>query len=89
MKELGNASEILGMTISRNAKSSTLCVSQRPYLEKDMKGFPMLGAKIVQIILGAHFYLSLHDYPSIIEEIDYMPKVQYFRVVASIMFDMV
>lgn len=74
------------MNISKNEKSGTPCVSQRPYLEKVMKICFVLYVKAIQLPLGVHFDLSLHDCPNISEEKEYMSWVPYSSVVGSIIF---
>lgn len=49
----------------------------------------MLNAISIQIPLGVHFNLYLHDYPNTSDEIEYMFRVLYFSVIGSVMFIMV
>ena len=51
MKDLGKASRILGMDITRDRKNGILKLSQAKYLEKVLKTFGMFEAKAVVILL--------------------------------------
>ena len=46
MKDLGSATQVLGMKISRDRKNKNLWLSQERYIEKVLKRFNMSKAKI-------------------------------------------
>lgn len=77
------------MNISKNIKFGILCVSQRPHLENVLKTISMHDVKHVQSPLDAYRNISLHDYPNISEEIEYISRVSYSSIVGFVMFAMV
>lgn len=64
MKELGEAKKILGMEICRDRKNKTLQLSQKTYLQKIMRKFHMLDAKVENIPFAQHFKLSHAQSPT-------------------------
>jgi len=89
MKDLGAASQILGMKITRNREERTLKLSQEEYVGKVLKRFNMEGAKPVSTPLAGHFKLAKRHSPSTQEERDAMAKVPYASAVGSLMYAMV
>lgn len=47
MKDLGDASRILGIGIQRDRKQSKLCLSQETYLKKILNKFDMSNSKLI------------------------------------------
>ena len=89
MKDLGRASRILGMVITRDKKEGTLKLSQAKYLEKVLKTFGMFEARSVVMPTASHFKLkSLHPEERD-EEYQYMKDVPYASAVGSLMYAMV
>ena len=89
IKDLGNASKILGMEITRDRKSRILTLSQAGYLKKVLDRFGMSDAKPITTPLAHHFKLSLDQCPNSEEEERYMANVSYDSVVGSLMYSMV
>lgn len=58
MKDLGPASQILGINISRDRTNRKLRLSQESYIEKVLDKFNMGKAKPVSFPLGSHLKLS-------------------------------
>ena len=88
MKDLGVA-KILGMEILRDRAAGKLSLSQKGYIEKVFRRFNMQNAKLVTTPLAAHFRLSSTLCPQSDEKVDYMSRVPYSNVVASLMYAMV
>ncbi|CAA7047040.1 unnamed protein product [Microthlaspi erraticum] len=86
MKDLGAASRILGIDITRNRKEGTLCLSQSGYLKKVIQRFNMGEAKVVSTPIGAHFKLySVQDDSECVDT----ELVPYNSAVGSIMYAMI
>lgn len=82
MKDMGPASRILGIDITRNRSEGTLCLSQSRYLEKVIQRFRMDEARTVNTPIGAHFKLSSVDNE---DECVNTERVPYSSAVGSIM----
>ncbi|GJR88650.1 retrovirus-related pol polyprotein from transposon TNT 1-94 [Tanacetum coccineum] len=89
MKELGPARKILGMEIVRDRGSRTLKGSQSGYVHKILNNYRMDNGNSVSMPLGAHFKVSLKDYPSNDWDVERMSKVPYANVIGSLMYLMV
>ncbi|KAL2230353.1 UNVERIFIED_CONTAM: Retrovirus-related Pol polyprotein from transposon TNT 1-94 [Sesamum indicum] len=89
MKDLGNAKQILGMSISRNRYSYTILLNQKTYLLTVLKKFSMENAKPAAVPLAAHFQLCKNQSPKTESDIQKMSKIPYSNVIGSIMFLMV
>lgn len=70
MKDLGDAKKILGMKIVRDRDNGILYLSQKRYIYKVLKRFPMDNAKVVSTPLCSHFLLSKEHYPQTKQEED-------------------
>ena len=86
MKDMGAASRILGIDISRNRSEGTLELSQSGYLNRVLDRFHMSEAKGVSTPMGAHFKLA--SVTSEEECVD-TEKVPYASAIGSIMYAMV
>ena len=86
MKDMGAASRILGIDISRNRSKGTLELSQSGYLNRVLDRFHMSEAKGVSTPMGAHFKLA--SVTSEEECVD-TEKVPYASAIGSIMYAMV
>ncbi|KAL2242583.1 UNVERIFIED_CONTAM: Retrovirus-related Pol polyprotein from transposon TNT 1-94 [Sesamum indicum] len=89
MKNLGNAKQILGMCITRDRKTSSILLNQKPYLLSVLKKFAMENSKPTAVPLAAHFQLSKNQCPQSESEMQKMSKIPYSNVIGSIMFLMV
>ncbi|KAL5553780.1 hypothetical protein UlMin_041181 [Ulmus minor] len=69
MKDLGRAQRILGMDILRYEVTSDLVLSQKEYLNKVIRRFGMVDAKLVAVPLAAHFKLSSELCPKTEEDV--------------------
>ena len=75
MKDLGSASQILGIKISRDRTNGKLWLSQENYIKKVLDKFNMGKAKPVSSPLGSHLKLSSKQSPSSEKEKEEMRKV--------------
>ena len=63
MKDLGDASHILGMHIVQNREKKVLFLSQLEYIGKVLMHFNMEGGKVQSTLLPSFLKLSLNDCP--------------------------
>ncbi|KAL2230649.1 UNVERIFIED_CONTAM: Retrovirus-related Pol polyprotein from transposon TNT 1-94, partial [Sesamum indicum] len=89
MKDLGNAKQILGMSIVRDRNTSYILLNQKSYLLTILKKFFMENAKPTSVPLVANFQLCKSQCPKTDSEIQKMDKILYSNVISSIMFLMV
>jgi hypothetical protein len=89
MKDLGAATKILGMRITRDRKNRKLTLSQGEYTKKVLERFRMQNVKPVSTPLASHFKLTKEMCPKTQEEIEYMSRVPYSSAVGSLMYAMV
>lgn len=70
MKDLGPASKILGINISRDRQSKKLWLSQERYTEKLLERFNMKKANPIVAPLARHFNLTVEQYvPKVIKKL--------------------
>ena len=81
MKDLGDASHILGMHIERDRDKKLLYLSQIEYIDKILKRFNMEGGKALSTPLPPYVKLCLNDCPKTDAEKAKMAKVPYSFVV--------
>lgn len=89
MKDLGTASQILGLKIIRDRKTKRLWLSHEKYIEKVLQRFNMHKAKPVSTPLGAHFKLSNKQSPTTEEDKKAMEKIPYALATGSLMYAMI
>ncbi|KAL0399858.1 UNVERIFIED_CONTAM: Retrovirus-related Pol polyprotein from transposon TNT 1-94, partial [Sesamum radiatum] len=89
MKDLGNAKKILGMSIERDRKNSTIFLNQISYVKNVLKKFSMENAKPTSVPLAAHFQLCKDQSPKTELEKEKMEKVPYSNAIGSVMYLMV
>ncbi|GJU39610.1 putative reverse transcriptase domain-containing protein [Tanacetum coccineum] len=85
-KELSAARMILGMEIVRDRGCRTLKVSQSGYVQKKLNNYRVDNGKSVSMSSGAHFKVSLKDFPSSDWDVERMSKVPYANVVGSLKY---
>ena len=88
MKDLGEASYILGMRIYRDRSRRLLGVSQSMYIYTVLKRFSMEYSKKGYLPIGHGVTLSKMDCPTTPEERERMSRVPYVSAVGSIMYAM-
>ena len=88
MKDLGEASYILGIRIVRERSKRLIGLSQNTYLEKVLKRFSMENSKKGELPIQSNAKLSKTQSPSTEAEIAEMSRVPYASAVGSIMYAM-
>jgi ATP-binding cassette subfamily B (MDR/TAP) protein 1 len=89
MKDLGEAKQILGMSISRDRSDGNLKLSQEKYIGKILNKFSLQDAKVRSTPLGSHFKLTREQSPKTDKDMEEMTKVPYASAVGSLMYAMV
>ena len=89
MKDLGEASYILGMRIYRDRSKKLLGLSQSTYIDTMLKRFSMENSKKGYLSIGSRITLSKKDCVIISEEGERMSRVPYASAVGSIMHTMI
>ena len=89
MKDLGEASYILGMKIYRDIFKKMLGLSQSTYIDTVLKRFSMENSKKGYLpIIGHEIFLSKKDCPTTLEVRERMSRVPYASAVGSIIYAM-
>lgn len=88
MKDLGQATNILGMEIQRNRKAKSLKITQASYLDKVIKKFNQATTKIVKVPLAQHSMSSRGQSSKTPKEQQEMSVIPYSNVVGSLMYNM-
>ena len=89
MKDLGQASCILGMMIYRDRFKKLQGWSQSMYIDTMLKRFSIKNFKNDYLSIGSGITLSKKDCVTISEKREYMSKVPHASAVGSIMYDMI
>ena len=89
MKDLGDASYILGMRIYRERSSRMIGLSQSTYIDKVLHRFGMQNAKRGYVPVSQGIAISKDQCPKSLDEKDRMNKVPYASAIGSIMYAMV
>jgi hypothetical protein len=86
MKDLGEASFVLGIEIHRDRRKKVLGLSQKAYLEKVLKKFSMYACNTTPApIVNGDKYVSFQS-PRNQHEIDQIKLVPYASAVGSLMY---
>ncbi|CAH1415477.1 unnamed protein product [Lactuca virosa] len=88
MKDLGEATYILGIRILRERSKRLIGLSQSIYLDKVLKRFNMQNSKKGELPIQSNAKLSKAQSPSTEDEIAEMSRLPYASVVGSIMYAM-
>ena len=89
MKDMANASRILGKDKRRNKLEKKLFLSQKAYRSNVLSRFGLNNLKPVMTPLSGQFKLSSTQAPSTEVERAYMSKIPYANLVGSLMYAMV
>src|SRR5262249_49314876 len=89
MKDLGEASYILGIKIYRDRSMRMLGLSQSMYIDTILKRFGMENSKRGLILMRHGVYLSKDMSPKNPEERAHMNRVPYASAIGSIMYAMI
>ncbi|KAG8496589.1 hypothetical protein CXB51_007754 [Gossypium anomalum] len=84
MKDLGEASYILGIRILKVQKNKPIVLSQALYNDKVLECFAMIDAMPGFLLTALGFHFSLDDFSMTAEEREHMSKVPYALVVGSL-----
>ena len=88
MKDLGQASYVLGIQIIRDRKNRLLALSQASYIDKVLARFSMQNSKKGQLQTRHGIVLSKEQCPTTPQEEEDMRRVPYASVVGSLMYAM-
>ena len=88
MKDLGEASYILGMRIYRDRSKRLLGLSQSTYIDTMLKRFSIENFKKGYLSIGHGISLSKRDCPTTPQERERMGRISYASTVKSIMYAM-
>ena len=86
MKDLGEASYILGMKIYRDRSKRMLGLTQSTYIKKLLKRYSMENSKRGLIPMSHGISLSKKMSPQTSEEREHMSKIPYASAIRSIMY---
>ena len=89
MKDLGQASHILGMRIKRDRHQGLLYLSQREYIHKVLERFRMQDIKPIGCPLPSYVKVSQADCPQTDEQRAEMAKIPYASAVGNLMYAMI
>ena len=88
MKDLGEATYILGIRIYRDRSNRLIALSQSTYLDKILKRFKMENSKKGNLPFNNGTKLSKTQRPVRPDEVDKMSRVPYASAIGSIMYAM-
>ena len=88
MKDLGEASYVLGIQILRDRKNRLLALSQASYIDKVLAHFSMQNSKKGQLPTRHGIVLSKEQCPKTPQEEEDMRRVPYASAVGSLMYAM-
>jgi hypothetical protein len=86
IKDLGDASFVLGIEILRNRTQCILGLSQRNYIEKVLKRYGMQDSKLENTPMAKGDKFSLNQCPKNHVENEVMQKYPYASIIGSIMY---
>ncbi|KAK4848667.1 hypothetical protein QYF36_015851 [Acer negundo] len=86
MKDLGEASFILGIQVIRDRKNRTIALSQASYIDKILSRFSMQDSKKGMLPFRHGIKLSKEQVPKNEHEEQFMSRVPYASAVGSLMF---
>ena len=89
MKDMGEASHILGMRIERDRSKKLIWLSQTEYFDKVLQRFNMDKGKALSVPLQSYVKLSKQDCPVSDQEKAEMEKIPYASAVGSLMYAMI
>ena len=88
MKDMGEASYVLGVKILRDRSKRLLGLSQETYIKKMLQRYHMHDCKPMDTPIERNLSLSLDMCPKSPEEKEQMFKVPYSSAIASLMYTM-
>ena len=88
IKDMGEASYVLGLKILKDRSKRLLGLSQETYIKKLFKRYHMHDRKPMDTHVERNLNLSLDMCPKLTEEKEKMSKVPYFSAIESLMYEM-
>ena len=88
MKDMGEASYVLGVKIMRDRAKRLLGLSQETYIKKMLERYHMQDSKLMDTPVEKSLSLSLDMCPKTSEEKEKMSRVPYASAVGSLMYAM-
>ena len=88
MKDLGEATQILGIRFYRDISKRLIGLSQSTYLDKVLKRFKINDSKKGYLPMQHDIRLSKDQSPRTERELERMYRVSYASTIGSIMYDM-
>ena len=88
MKDLGEASYILGLRIYRDRSKRLLGLSQSTFIATMLKRFSMENSKKGYLLIAQEISFSKKDCPTTSKEREQMSRVPYASAMGSIMYAM-
>ena len=88
MKDLGEASYVLGMKIYRDRSKRLLGLSQSMYIDTMLKWFSIENFKKCYLPIRHEIFLS-KDYPITPQQRERMSRISYASTVGSIIYSMI
>ena len=88
LKDMGDASYVLGAKIHKNGPKRVLGLSQKKYLMNILERFKMHNSKFISTLVEKNHHLSLQDSPKTLEERQYMACIPYSNTVECLMYAM-
>ena len=88
MKDMGEASYVLGVKILRDHSKCLLGLSQETYIKKMLQHYHMHNCKPMDTLVERNLSLNLDMCPKLVEEKEQMSKVPYSSAIQSMMYVM-
>ena len=88
MKDMGEASYVLGVKIVRDRAKRLLGLSQETYIKRMLERYHMQDRKLMDTLVDKSLSLSHDMCPKTLEEKERMSKVPYASAVGSLMYAM-
>ena len=88
MKDIGEASYILGIKVYRNRSKKMLGLSQKLYIEKILKRFSIENSKRRLLPFRYGIHLSKMMCPTTSEEVQCMSRIPYASAIGSLKYAM-
>lgn len=86
MKDLGEASHILGLRITRNRKNGKIWLDQTNYITRIIQKYCMEDCNPISTPYNASTKLSHDMEPKTKEDIDYIRNIPYRKVVGKLQY---
>lgn len=86
MKDLGEATSVLGVKINRNRKFGTISISQERYINDMLERFGLSECKPVNTPIDVNQKISSEMSPTSEEEVEEMGKIPYRECIGSLLF---